>query len=35
MLTLTDRVVERFKKILKDQGYENYGIRIFTAGEVP
>ena len=32
MLSLTDKAVERFKKILKEQGYESYGIRIFTAG---
>ncbi len=32
MITLTDKALERFKKILKDQGCENYGIRIFTAG---
>ncbi len=31
MLTLTDKALERFKKILKDEGCENYGIRIFTA----
>ena len=32
MFTLTDKALERFKKILKDQGNESYGIRIFTAG---
>lgn len=32
MLTLTDKARERFKKIIKEQGYESYGIRIFTAG---
>ncbi len=32
MFTLTDNALARFKKILKDQGYENYGIRVFTAG---
>ncbi|MCL4557420.1 MAG: iron-sulfur cluster assembly accessory protein [Deltaproteobacteria bacterium] len=29
MLTLTDRALERFKKILKDEGCESFGIRIF------
>ena len=32
MLSLTDKAVERFKKILKDEGRENYGIRIFADG---
>jgi iron-sulfur cluster assembly accessory protein len=32
MLSLTDKALERFKKILKEQGYESYGIRIFSAG---
>ncbi len=32
MLSLTDKALERFKKILKEQGNEGYGIRIFTAG---
>lgn len=31
MLTLTDNALQRFKKILKDEGCEDYGIRIFTA----
>ena len=32
MLTLTNNAVERFKKIIKDQGTSGSGIRIFTAG---
>ena len=32
MFTLTDKALEKFKMILKDQGNESYGIRIFTAG---
>ncbi len=29
MPTLTDQAVQRFKRILKDEGCENYGVRIF------
>lgn len=32
MLSLTDNALQRFKKILKDEGNEHYGIRIFSAG---
>ncbi len=32
MLSLTETALERFKKILKEQGNESYGIRIFSAG---
>lgn len=29
MLILTDKAVQRFRKILKDEGCEHFGIRIF------